>query len=101
MDDFPAGGRNFMEMPAEYARILWRHGGWGTDADFPGRTAALFRMVRGVTPAGRRTLGRHFAALAVHCPAAVVALLRLILPPARGSPLCAALAVPKPGAPPT
>lgn len=43
-DDIP-----FSDMSDDDALILWRYGGYGTYDDFPGKTAALRRML--TTPA--------------------------------------------------
>lgn len=70
-----------LDMPEEHARIVWKWGGFGDEHDFPGARVALARMLRGVTPAARRQLARHFASLAVRRgPLAALALLRLVLP---------------------
>jgi hypothetical protein len=118
------------DMPEEHARIMWKWGGFGDEHDFPGVRVMLARVCRGVTPAARRMLARHFASLAVRRgPLAALALLRLVLPlvpapvvqrpggavrrllpqaghgavaPSRGSPLRVLHMCPvMPGAPPT
>lgn len=71
----------FEDMSPEDALSLWRFGGFGDEYDFPGVSAALFRMVRGVTPAAQRRLMQDLSLLANRRGAlAALALLRLVLP---------------------
>ncbi|MFF6873692.1 hypothetical protein [Streptomyces sp. NPDC012450] len=80
-----------LNMSEEDAEILWKYGGYGSRAPFPGARLAVLFMLRGNDKAGRRGLARLFASLAPHHAVRIVlAVLRFLA--ARPAPI----AVPAP-----
>ncbi|MEU8765039.1 hypothetical protein [Streptomyces sp. NPDC048659] len=82
---------DLFNLSHEDALILWKFGGYGTEADFPGVRVATLLMLHGKDRGGRRHLARLFASLAPHAGVRVVlAVLRFLA--ARPAPI----AVPAP-----
>jgi len=47
----------------EATRVVWRHGGYGTDADYPGIVTAVLAMLVATTRKGQRKLWQAIAEL--------------------------------------
>lgn len=70
---------DLFNMPDEHALIMWRFGGYGTEANFPGARLATLFMLRGVGRSARKNLARVFASLAPHSGVRAVLALLLVV----------------------